>query len=236
MTSRGAGLIRVKLFRQTINDVFGNNSDLYDTCVDNVYKAEQENIFSYSGSLIAEHSHAEARNQIMNLLRERKDIAERTSISDIAVEYSKEWEDYSVAAIDSKKVNSILSKLNDKKVEFTLRRYFYLQDKHQVLREMRLENSEFEKMKGEIEQSFGCNTIRLLESMKGMNLEYLKEYNEKIYTELAYLGDDRIQPQPRISKTERERMEHKLYDAIYCGVILVILSIIGFILKLAWRY
>jgi len=191
MSRKEVSMIKVTLYHQTVYDVFGDNSDLNETCFENIELKLQFRSFPYHKDYsISEILHDYARTEIIALLKTEKDFLALSKISDIAIAYSKEWEKYSTDKIDSSKVDSVLSQLSEEKVEFTLRRYYYLQDKHQILGEMKLEDNEFEKMKEEIELSFQCNTLSLVELMKGLYLGYLTEYNEKIYSELAYLGDD----------------------------------------------
>ena len=234
MSRREVSGIRVSLYHQTVYDVFGNNGDLNEACINNTDQIVLYSKHAYHEDYsIAEILHGEARNQIITLLRTEKDFSSLSKISDIAVEYSKKWMEYSTEVIDSSKLNLVLPQLSEKKMEFTLRRYYYLQDKHQVLHEMRLEDNEFEKMKNEIELAFELNTIKLVELLKGLELRYLTKHNEKIYTELAYLGDD--SREPYVSKSQQSYQEYLSIKAIVCFIGMGILLLISFILKLISR-
>jgi hypothetical protein len=182
------------MLRQTLQDVFGNNADLIQACMDNINTKLKGHLFLYKYKVtLPTHLNAQVRNEIVTLLRTRRDLSYLSNLSDIAIKYCREQEDYSDnTIIDSSKIKTVISGLSKTKVEFLVRRYYYLKDKSKILDEMKLTDNKFEKMENEIEQSFGCNSTRLVDLIKGIELKFLEEYNNKVNSKFSYDNSDKV--------------------------------------------
>ncbi|WP_163192559.1 hypothetical protein [Clostridium thermarum] len=82
-------------FNQTLEDVFGNNADLIQTCMDGLYSKLEGYVFLYKYKVtFPTHLNGQLRREMITLLRTRKDIQSLSNVSDIAREYCRQQEDY----------------------------------------------------------------------------------------------------------------------------------------------